>query len=201
MRASTSGALQGRRVVVIGGPDGSVESLIEAARREGAHVARAGSDARDEAAIEASLDAAIEELGGLDALVTAFVPRGDPRPAPFAATTLASFRARLSDGLSLPFIALRRALDEMIASGTGGRIVIVLSRGSGGAAEEAAISGLSSFVGCVAREYGHRAIACNAVVVSAPARHAADATLFLLSPEASFVNGEIVHVQGASGPA
>ena len=196
-----------------------MQAIAEAARREGAHVAcgclelapshEAPRDHAlvdqgfsallprvDEPSIEAFVSAAIERLGGLDVLVTAFSSGAAEADAtPFSETTLAAWNARLEGALRLPFLATRRALEELLAGGAGGRIVIVHDRSLGDVGGLAATTALSSLVRSLAREYGRRAITCNAVVAGpAAADGAARATLFFVSEDAAFVNGEMVVV-------
>lgn len=66
-------SLEGARIHVIGGTDGIGAAIAGEARREGARVVvdgrRTGLDVRDYAAVEAHIEAATNQLGGLDHVV------------------------------------------------------------------------------------------------------------------------------------
>jgi 3-oxoacyl-[acyl-carrier protein] reductase len=119
------------------------------------------------------------------------------------------------------FRLARSAIEEFLAEGTGGRIVLIVDvrpgrdeRGSNAIVEQALVSLARS----IAREYGRREVACNVLL---PSGHAAGGTLaaastrpddehdatssgdvvavirhalFLASPAASFINGEALVV-------
>jgi 3-oxoacyl-[acyl-carrier protein] reductase len=126
-----------------------------------------------------------------------------------------------------PFLVCRRAVEEMLGAG-GGRIVNVSSFAAHGLAGQASYaaskSALLALTRSVAKEYGGRGIACNAVVpgfidtemvagLDEAARRArarlspegrlgraeevAQAILFLASEEAAFVTGDALYVAGA----
>jgi len=123
-------------------------------------------------------------------------------------TSLAEWNQGLSVGLRCPFLIAQQAVQEFLAGGEGGRIVYIIAAPppEGAPAHvsvETAQSALISFVRSVAKEYGRRRIACNAIMLrlgeeTDPAfgqlDAAAEAVLFLASDEASFVNGEVLEV-------
>jgi 3-oxoacyl-[acyl-carrier protein] reductase len=162
-------------------------------------------------------DAVFERLPGIHVVVI----DQDGFPDPSAGkllheTSLDEWEQSLSLNLRRPFLFVQRALEEFLAAGEGGRIVWIASAVPAGVPANvglaAAQSALTSFVRSITKEYGRRRIACNAVVVdedlavqpgqpllregeaSLPVEAAAETVLFLASSEASFVNGEVLHV-------
>ena len=110
--------------------------------------------------------------------------------------TLDRWHERVTDPLRRAFLLARRVVEEFLASGRGGRLILVVGSNESDAnliVQEAA----TSFARSVAREYGRRALTCN-VVLPAPGANSpasgsepiADCALFLASGRASFVNGE-----------
>jgi 3-oxoacyl-[acyl-carrier protein] reductase len=165
-------------------------------------------------------DAAFERLPGIHVAVIDQAGFPDPFAGkPLHETSLADWEESLSLNLRNPFLFVQRALEEFLAAGEGGRIVWITRAVPAGApanvAFVAAQSALASFVRSITKEYGRRRIACNAVVVdedleaqlgepllqngkvSLPVEAAAETVLFLASSEASFVNGEFLHVPPA----
>lgn len=180
----------GKGFVVTGGTRGIGRAVVLAAAAEGAHVVfcgRAGSDAgaelaaevcakggmawfveadvADEAAVDALFDAAVDHLPSIDVLVN---NAGVTKNALLIQTTLADWNHVLNTNLRGPFLTSRRAVDEMLAQGEGGRIVNVGSftaNGLVGAASYAASkSALLALSRSIAKEYGRRGITCNTVV-------------------------------------
>ena len=231
--------LAGKGAVVTGGTRGIGRATVDAFLAEGAHVVACGrselppdtdrlswvrADVSREDEVEALFDAALDRLPGLDVVVN---NAGVAHDALLVDLTLADWQRVLDVNLRGPFLVCRRAVDEMLASG-GGRIVNVSSFAAGGLVGEAAYAtakaALLSLTRSIAKEYGSRRIACNAVVpgyvdtdmlagLSAAAREArarlspearfgrpeevAEAIVFLASDEAAFVTGDALYVAGA----
>jgi 3-oxoacyl-[acyl-carrier protein] reductase len=174
--------------------------------------------------VEALFDAALERLPGIDIVVN---NAGIAHDALLVDLTLADWQRVLDVNLRAPFLVCRRAVDEMLASG-GGRIVNVSSFAAGGLVGEAAYAtakaALLSLTRSIAKEYGSRRIACNAVVPGyidtemlaglGPAARAArarlspegrfgrpeevaEAIVFLASEDAAFITGDFLYVAGA----
>jgi len=231
--------LAGKGAVVTGGTRGIGRATVDAFLAEGAHVVACGrselppdtdrlswvrADVSREDEVEALFDAALDRLPGLDVVVN---NAGVAHDTLLVDLTLADWQRVLDVNLRGPFLVCRRAVDEMLASG-GGRIVNVSSFAAGGLVGEAAYAtakaALLSLTRSIAKEYGSRRIACNAVVpgyvdtdmlagLSAAAREArarlspearfgrpeevAEAIVFLASDEAAFVTGDALYVAGA----
>jgi len=231
--------LAGKGAVVTGGTRGIGRATVDAFLAEGAHVVACGrselppdtdrlswvrADVSREDEVEALFDAALDRLPGLDVVVN---NAGVAHDALLVDLTLADWQRVLDVNLRGPFLVCRRAVDEMLASG-GGRIVNVSSFAAGGLVGEAAYAtakaALLSLTRSIAKEYGSRRIACNAVVpgyvdtdmlagLSAAAREArarlspearfgrpeevAEAIVFHASDEAAFVTGDALYVAGA----
>jgi 3-oxoacyl-[acyl-carrier protein] reductase len=157
--------------------------------------------------VERLFDQALERFFDLHVLVVNNVGQAAlSEGKPLAETSLAEWNQNLAIHLRGPFLATQRALQEFLAGGQGGRIVLIMqSAASVGRRVGIAVaqSALRSFVRSVAKEYGRREIACNAVAVQGEPVQAdavAETVLFLASAEASFVNGEVLFVgNGHSG--
>ncbi|MGQ0842371.1 SDR family NAD(P)-dependent oxidoreductase [Actinokineospora sp.] len=228
----------GRKVVLAAAAEGAevvfcgrAESAATGAEVESAVRAAGGrawfvpADIAAEDDVERLFDVAGEVLPSIDVVVN---NAGVARDALLVRATLADWNEVIGVNLRGPFLTCRRAVGEMLTQDGGGRIVNVASftaNGLVGAAGYAASkSALLSLTRSVAKEYGRRGIACNAVVPgfvdtdmtrdydpAAKARLAklsphnrfgrpeevADAILFLASAEASFVTGDAVYVSGA----
>ncbi len=241
----TAQRLEGKRFLVTGGTRGIGRAVVlEAAARgatvvfcgrdpvEGAAVVKQGgakvsfvaADLSDEAAVERLFDAAVDQLGAIDVLVN---NAGIAHDALLVQTSLADWNRVLGVNLRAPFLLCRRAVEDMLSS-DGGRIVNVASFASNGLAGQAAYaaskSALLSLTRSIAKEYGKKGIACNAVVpgfietemishfdeearqararLSPHARlgqatEVAEAILFLASDDAAFVTGDFLYVAGA----
>ncbi len=199
--------------------------VADAARAAGGQAWFVPADLTEEDQVEALFDAALDKLPGIDVLVN---NAGITHDALLVQTALEDWQRVLRTNLRGPFLTSRRAVEEMLAGGSGGRIVNVASftaDGLAGAASYAASkSALLALTRSVAKEYGRRGIACNAVVPgfvdtdmtvgydpAARERMAAlspygrfgrpeeiaETVLFLASERASFVTGDAVYVSGA----
>jgi 3-oxoacyl-[acyl-carrier protein] reductase len=181
----------GKGFVVTGGTRGLGRALVLAAAARGAHVVFCGrpgseaaaeevvgaasggpgraffvpADVASEESVERLFDAAMERLPALDVLVN---NAGVRRDRLLVDTSLAEWNDVLGVNLRGAFLATRRAIEEMLAGGAGGRIVnvssIVANGATGQAAYAASKSALLSFTRSIAKEYGRRGITCNAVV-------------------------------------
>jgi NAD(P)-dependent dehydrogenase (short-subunit alcohol dehydrogenase family) len=116
------------RAIVTGAARGLGGGVADRLERDGAAVARIDvapggivADVSDEAQVEAAVATALEDLGGLDLLVSC-AGIGGPG-SPVAETPLADFRRTLDVNLIGVFLMARAAARVMIEQGTGGAIV------------------------------------------------------------------------------
>jgi 3-oxoacyl-[acyl-carrier protein] reductase len=215
-----SGRFNGKGFVVTGGTRGIGRAIVLAAAADGARVVFCGRG--DSAPLGAKVEAAVCGMGGrarfvpADVAVEADVERlfdaavewldevhvvvnnaGVTRDSLLVQTTLEDWQYVLDVNLRGPFLVCRRAVDEMLSQGSGGRIVNVASftaNGLAGAVSySASKSALLSLTRSVAKEYGRRRIFCNAVVpgfietdMTTGYPRAAQAALAQLSPYARF---------------
>jgi 3-oxoacyl-[acyl-carrier protein] reductase len=182
-----SDRFSGKGFVVTGGTRGIGRAVVRQAVAEGAHVLFCGRTAPDdleaeiralagravfthadvavESDVDRLFDLAAARLPAVDVLVNS---AGITRDALLVQTELDDWNAVLAVNLRGPFLTCRRAVDEMLAQGHGGRIVNVGSftaNGLAGAGAYAASkSALVALGRSIAKEYGRRAIACNTVV-------------------------------------
>ncbi len=112
-----------------------------------------------------------------------------------------------------PFLSAQCAIQEFLATGEGGRIILMLSSPYDHTTSRAGYmivqSALYAFTRSIAKEYGRRRIFCNAVTIDrkdglecefdSSSDAVMETALFLASDEASFVNGEMIAV-GDSTP-
>lgn len=155
-----------------------------------------------EAEIDRLYDAALERLAGLDVVIVALEAQ---TLETLHTVPLEQWRTRVAEPLRQAFWLARRALDEFIGSGHGGRLLFVIDRPDA-IGEGAGILGeaVASLARSLAREYGRQRVSCQVVVQAGSAaqspdernshRPLVDCVLFLASAAASFVNGEIVMV-------
>jgi 3-oxoacyl-[acyl-carrier protein] reductase len=85
------------------------------------------ADARDDAALEAMVDEAVERLGGLDIAVNNVGMYGGERPGPFTTLDGAHWRALVDQNLVITAVAGAVEARHMIAAGHGGVILNVSS--------------------------------------------------------------------------
>jgi NAD(P)-dependent dehydrogenase (short-subunit alcohol dehydrogenase family) len=205
------------KTVLVAGHGPSARCIAGAARERGARVglASAGNEqapledvevfpatfaAEDE--VDRLIDGVVDRLVRLDVIiiVVATGPLGG-----IDDMSLAQWQRAAVDPLRQLFWLARRAIEEMLAGGAGGRVVVVLDPGPGGERNEIVEQALRSFARGFCREYGRRALACNVVLpVLAPTGTArtqaqTDAmmehVLFLAGPASSFINGETLRVE------
>lgn len=213
-------AARGDRVVFCARALGAESDEVVAAS-EGRAVAVAADVAR-EADVEALFDRAIAEHGRVDvAVANAGINRDDL----LVHLTAEIFDEVVGVNLTGAFLVARRAVQEFLAQGEGGRVVLVSSLSQNGATSQTAYAaskgGLQGLARTIAKEYGSRGIAANLVAVGlvdttlsrgipdvyrqflldrAPLRRAGTpeevARVVRFLATAGYVNGETVHASG-----
>jgi NAD(P)-dependent dehydrogenase (short-subunit alcohol dehydrogenase family) len=166
-------AQRGASVVFSGHPQSEAAGakVIAAARSWGAvgRLVFVPADVSCEPDVDHLFDVALEQLPGLHVLVHSVENTAAPKNKRMLQTSLADWNTELATKLRAPFLLSRRAIEEFLATGAGGRIVYMadaVDKGStdpvSGAATQTA---LYSFIRSVAKEYGRYGITCNAVLV------------------------------------
>jgi NAD(P)-dependent dehydrogenase (short-subunit alcohol dehydrogenase family) len=151
----------------------------------------------DEEVVETSFERAAGEAGELSGLVVAAdltTCRGALVADPDEWTPA------VTGCLRAAFLTFRRAIDEFIGCGAGGRAVILVRCSSAASAIPAALcSALTSLARAVASEYGRRGITCNTVVLAGGDSAVMDAAVelvgFLLSDDAGYVTGDVIDLR------
>lgn len=182
------------------------------------------ADVSRECDVEALFDKVIDRFGRVDAVVS---NAGINRDALLVQTSTVDFDAVVATNLTGAFLVCRRAVQEFLAEGDGGRIVCIGSVSQYGATSQAAYAaakgGLGGLTRSIAKEYGHKGVRANLVVVgyvdtdltadidpalrkvvadatalrrTAHPDEIADVVRFLVSPRSSYVNGAAVHAGG-----
>jgi NAD(P)-dependent dehydrogenase (short-subunit alcohol dehydrogenase family) len=182
------------------------------------------ADVSIEAEVEALFDFALERFEQVDVVVN---NAGINRDALLPQTTLEDFQQVMAVNLTGAFLMCRRAIQEFLAQGGGGQLVNISSVSRHGAVSQSAYAaskgGLEGLTRTIAKEYGHKGVRANVVVVgyvptaltkgtteallqvvvdATPLRRAgtpaevAKVALFLASARAGYINGETVHATG-----
>jgi NAD(P)-dependent dehydrogenase (short-subunit alcohol dehydrogenase family) len=228
-----------RHVVVTGGTGALGNAVVGALVQAGAvcHVPyRVAAEAerfplREQAAvrligpIELTEEAAVERLyAGVPALWASIHVAGGFAAAPIGETSKADLQKQLDLNLVTAFLCCRAAVNAMMRSGSGGRIVNVAARqalewrsGAGMAAYAASKAGVAALTAAVAEEVAKAGILVNAVapsIMDTPTNRAAmpkadhaawpkveevaATILFLASPDNKVSRGGVVPVYGRS---
>ena len=193
-------------LLIVSTDDQLASTMARAASERGAKVALAAMAApahdgcmsfpgsqENEAAVDTLIEDVVAQFAPLDSAII-ILPA-----APLGAlhdVSLDRWHELVTDPMRRVFLLARRVVEEFLAAGRGGRLILVVGSIESDAnliVQEAA----TSFARSVAREYGRRALTCN-VVLPAPgivsplngSESIADCALFLASGRASFVNGE-----------
>jgi len=143
--------------------------VIAAARSAGVaeRVSFVSADVSSEADIDRLFDLALERLPDLHVLVNNLENAAVLNDKPLIEISLTDWNKVLATNLRQPFLLSRRAIQEFLAGGEGGRIVHITSADTNGATSQASYTAsrtaLRAFIRSIAKEYGRRGIACNAV--------------------------------------
>jgi 3-oxoacyl-[acyl-carrier protein] reductase len=228
--------LEGQNVILYDATQRLGQSFTPAATAAGAHVIAHETDSTilpapymDEADVEAFFDQALYDLPQLDALVHHIALPCVDQPPLLADISLAAWNCVLEEHLRFPFLLARRAINEFLASGTGGRILHIVSTAGPGAptplGHTAVLTALRALARSITKEYGARGVACNQIIYrpcvrstnerpgtsrtdhryvdvgSSANAEVIDLAIFLLSESASFVNGEVLDLSVRPGGA
>jgi NAD(P)-dependent dehydrogenase (short-subunit alcohol dehydrogenase family) len=112
------------------------------------------------------------------------------------ALTLDAWQRGVTSGLRSAFLVARRAVEEFLGGGRGGRIVHLFDVPGTCAVADVTQTALLALVRSVAKEYGPKGVTCNAVLADLReerrAREAAEVALMLAAPEGAYVTGELL---------
>lgn len=162
-------AQRGARVVFCGRPgsESKARAVVERAARAG-HEDRVfftPADVSCEEDVEKLFDFAVDRIKDLNVLVNNAAITEDQL---LISTSLEDWNKVMAVNLRGAFLTCRRAIEEFMAGGEGGRIVNVSSIAANGSAGQASYaaskSALLSLTRSIAKEYGRRGISCNSVV-------------------------------------
>ena len=162
-------AARGGRVVFCGRPGSEdvAQGVLEEAASAGneGRVFFAAADVSCEEDVERLFDFAVDKIENLHVLVNNAAIIEDQL---LISTSLEDWNRVMGVNLRGAFLTSRRAIEEFMAGGEGGRIVNVSSISANGSAGQASYaaskSALLSLTRSIAKEYGRRGILCNAVV-------------------------------------
>lgn len=182
--------------LLLGEEGGAVGALRRVAAQGGSRVIvgpdRRASDA--EKAIENSF-AACPESGHLD-VVFHVIERPVWQRTSLSDWALADWTDRVMGPLRGAFLVGRRAVEEFLSHGEGGRLVYFVVPGNSDGADEGVIrSALLAFVRSIAKEYGSKEVTCNIVFAAGPDEasvRAASQVAWSLIASADYLTGEAV---------
>lgn len=188
-----SAEFQGQVVLVTGGSRGIGRAIVLAAAAAGAKVAfcartlgpgtdevvlaaeqlagtgnvlAVAADVSSEEDVEAFFDAVIDRFDQVDVVVN---NAGINRDALLVQASVEDFDDVMATNLTGPFLICRRAVEEFMAQGGGGRIVSISSMSAHGARSQsvyaASKGGLLGLTRTIAKEYGHKGVVANLVTV------------------------------------
>jgi NAD(P)-dependent dehydrogenase (short-subunit alcohol dehydrogenase family) len=166
-------AWRGASVVFSGqrGTEAAAAEILDTATvaEMGGRVIFIEADVSSEDDVERLFDRALERLPGLHILVSHTACASVLDSKPLVGTTLADWYAVLAHNLRAPFLLARRAIEEFLGQGEGGRIIHVTYAAAREAAVQASFAAaqtaLFAFTRSIAKEYGRREITCNTVLV------------------------------------
>ena len=191
------------RLLVLGEERAASRALEALARARGAQVTRGP---HGDVLSEDEIDRAFFDLGEGDPVSAVVLVFSFAAPAGrIGEWSLAAWEASIVSRLRLAFAVARRAVEEFLAGGAGGRIVhlAVTNAPRADAARGILHGALRSLVRSVAKEYGPKGIGCNAVLAAEgstrDAERAAGTAWMLMAPEGAYVSGEVLELDADQG--
>jgi NAD(P)-dependent dehydrogenase (short-subunit alcohol dehydrogenase family) len=168
-------------------------------KSSGVEVLSITGDVAKKMQVQGMIEATVEHFGRLDVLIN------HAHVEPVAALLTMDewdWDRTLAVNLKGPFLTMQSAGRIMSEQGGGCVINLGLTRSlrrTDRAAFAASLKGLGELTRRAAIEFAPHRIRVNALAVSnVPDQAAADAALYLCSPDSSFITGEVLHLEGAS---
>lgn len=200
----------------------AADTVVREIQASGGEAELCIADIADAAQVKQMTEGVIARRGRIDILVLNASVRWE---MPFTEMTFDQWRVPLSISLDGSFHCIKACLPSMLAAGGGSIVALtgsgVLTGAVGKVHSSAAKSGLTGMIRALARELGGRGIRANCVAPGmidttrpdyrAPRRspkglvplerqgepaEIAAAVRFLCSPEASYITGQTIHVNG-----
>ncbi len=195
--------------VMFGEPSRGGTAAIERTASPG-QVARYVADLSVEHEVDALFDAAAERLSEINVVVCTFgMCSGQTIPS-LVEMSPDDWNRAVTAELRTMFLVSRRALQEYLIGGKGGRLVYIVPPPAGAGGDliyQTALHALRGLCRTCTKEYGRREITCNVVLpqcdpngVDRLTAATAETVLWLASERASFVNGETIRVTATSEP-
>ncbi|MDC0661647.1 SDR family oxidoreductase [Marinobacter sp. SS21] len=218
----------GARVALVGRKVEKVEAVKAEILDDGGVASAHVCDIREEASVKATVQAIIEEHGGLHAVVN---NAGGQFPSPLTGINQKGWETVVRTNLTGGFLMAREAYTQALSK-TGGAIVNIVADMWGGMPgmghSGAARAGMVNFTQTAAYEWGHSGVRVNAVAPGWIASSGMDnypesmrewirnlanfvpikrmgteaeissAICFLLSPGAAFINGDCLRIDGGA---
>ncbi len=185
---------------VTGAAGGLGCALTEALAREGWRTEnlRHTRDLSEEQNVDDALDNVLAGMGTPAGMI--LLADTSAKDVSLTGGCTAAWHAALTSPLRAAFLVARRVVDEFMAGGEGGRLLVFVRCPREPATIPASLcEALVCLARAIAIEYGRRSITCNAVIVPQDGEAAAEAAVqtacFLLSPDAGYINGEVLDLR------
>ena len=195
----TDAAAAGPDVLLLGADSAGGRAFAQRARAHGRTVCVADAPAADlvEDAVERAFSLVAEVPAPL-AVVQVVVVHAERDG--IDALTLDAWQRGVTSGLRSAFLVARRAVEEFLGGGRGGRIVHLFDVPGTCAVADVTQTALRALVRSVAKEYGPKGVTSNAVLADLRedrrAWEAAEVVLMLTAPEGAYVTGELLVLPG-----
>ena len=189
----------GPDVLLLGADSAGGRAFVQRARADGRTVCVADAPAADldEDAVERAFSLVADGPTPVAVVQVVVVPAERDG---VDTLTLDAWQRGVTGGLRSAFLVARRAVEEFLGGGRGGRIVHLFDVPGTCAVADVTQTALRALVRSVAKEYGPKGITCNAVVADLRAEGralpAVEAALMMASPEGAYVTGELLVLSG-----